>query len=78
LRAFVSNVSLSYILGVVQDALKDLKWVQAMKEEMEALQKNNNWKWVELPKGKKIVECKWVFRSSIKQMGPLKGIRQGW
>jgi hypothetical protein len=36
-----------------------------MKEEMSALQKNKIWELVQLPKGKKVVGCKWVF--TVKQ-----------
>ena len=36
-----------------------------MKEEMYALQKNKTWELVQLPKGKKVVGCKWVF--TVKQ-----------
>lgn len=33
----------------------------AMSEEMEYLYKNNTWELAELPKGKKAIDCKWVF-----------------
>ncbi|KAK8949005.1 hypothetical protein KSP39_PZI005721 [Platanthera zijinensis] len=36
-----------------------------MLEEMSALDKNNTWELVQLPKGKTVVGCKWVF--SVKQ-----------
>jgi hypothetical protein len=36
-----------------------------MLEEMAALQKNKTWKLVSLPKGKKTVNCKWVY--TVKQ-----------
>ena len=32
-----------------------------MNDEMEALQKTSTWNLVALPKGKKIVGCRWVF-----------------
>ena len=38
------------------------KWMVAMNEEMESLHKNGTWVLVKPPKGKKIVECKWVFK----------------
>ncbi|KAG8492966.1 hypothetical protein CXB51_010297 [Gossypium anomalum] len=38
------------------------KWMFAMQEEMESLHKNKTWDLVKLPKGKKIVRCKWVFK----------------
>jgi Reverse transcriptase (RNA-dependent DNA polymerase) len=33
-----------------------------MKEEFDALQKNITCEIVQLPKGKKVVECKWVYK----------------
>ncbi|KAG8500695.1 hypothetical protein CXB51_002843 [Gossypium anomalum] len=38
------------------------KWMFAMQEEMESLHKNRTWDLVKLPKGKKAVHCKWVFK----------------
>ena len=37
-----------------------------MKVEMDALEKNETWKLVELPKEKKLVGCKWVFTVKYK------------
>ena len=34
----------------------------AMKEEMDSLEKNETWNLVELPKDRKVVGCKWVFK----------------
>eukprot|EP00253_Pinus_taeda_P031778 PITA_31778 len=38
------------------------KWKAAMKDEMMALSKNGTWDLVELPKDRKTVGCKWVFK----------------
>jgi len=46
--------------------LDDPKWTQAIQEEMEALQKNNTWMLISLPKGKKTLGCKWVFSIKYK------------
>ena len=37
-------------------------WLAAMEEEMESLHKNKTWDLVTLPKGKKAIGCKWVYR----------------
>ncbi|PHT74695.1 putative ATP-dependent RNA helicase DHX37 [Capsicum annuum] len=38
------------------------RWMIAMQEEMESLNKNDTWDLVRLPKYKKIVRCKWLFK----------------
>ena len=44
-----------------------------MKEEFSSLQKNNTWELVELPPGRKLVQCKWVFKTKFAADGsPLK------
>ncbi|KAG8501427.1 hypothetical protein CXB51_003754 [Gossypium anomalum] len=54
------------------------KWMFAMQEEMESLYKNKTWDLVKLPKGKKTVRCKWVFKRK-KGLQELKNpdIKQG-
>lgn len=41
--------------------MRDPKWSKAIEEEMEALQKNNTWELIPLPRGKKTVGCWWIF-----------------
>jgi len=38
---------------------------------MEALQKNNTWKLIPQPEGKKIIGCKWVFSIKYKADGSI-------
>ena len=38
------------------------KWETAMKTEMTSLRENDVWDLVELPVGKKVVGCKWVYK----------------
>ena len=58
LKTFTQTLSSCHIPSSVKEALSDPKWAQAMQEELEALKKNNTWKLVPLPKGKKLVGCK--------------------
>ena len=37
-------------------------WVTAMNEEMESLEKNKTWELVKLPKDKRAIRCKWVYK----------------
>ncbi len=49
----------------VQEALKGedaKKWEIAMQEEYDSLVVNNTWSLVPLPKGRKPISCKWVFK----------------
>ena len=55
----------------VQEALKDKNWVQAMDEEMKALEKNRTWEIVERPGGKKPVGCRWIYTVKHKSDGTL-------
>jgi hypothetical protein len=38
------------------------KWKEVMKDEMNALVKNATWDLVELPRNRKTVGCKWVYK----------------
>ena len=38
------------------------QWTMAMVEELQSLEKNQTWKLVRLPKGKKKIGCKWIFK----------------
>ena len=56
-----------------QDESHDPIWKTSMKEEFSSLQKNNTWELVDLPPGRKLVKCKWVFKTKFATDGsPLK------
>jgi len=38
------------------------KWAIAMEQEMESLEKNQTWNFMNLPQGSKAISCRWVFR----------------
>ncbi|XP_075085075.1 uncharacterized protein LOC142168309 [Nicotiana tabacum] len=44
------------------EAVKDPKWVAAIKDEISALENNNTWSIVALPPGKMPIGCKWGFK----------------
>ncbi|CAJ2659174.1 unnamed protein product [Trifolium pratense] len=69
--SFVSQLSSISIPSNVQEALADPKWTDAMAEEMTALEKNNTWDLVTLPRGKKTVGCRWVFTIKHKADGTI-------
>ncbi|KAG8474542.1 hypothetical protein CXB51_031315 [Gossypium anomalum] len=76
-KKYVEANLIAYVLNVAEDidANRELsnyseaiscedseKWMFAMQEEMESLHKNRTWDFVKLPKGKKVVRYKWVFK----------------
>lgn len=70
--SFTTQLSLVEIPNNVQDALQVPEWKEAVLEEMRALEKNNTWKMVDLPKDKKTVGCKCVFTVKYKLDGSLE------
>ena len=44
-------------------------WKEAMNEEMQSLYKNDTWELTKLLKGKKAIDCKWVY---AKKQGSLQ------
>lgn len=49
------------------------KWIQVMQDEMESLQKSHTFELVELPKRKKTLRNKWVFK--LKKDGSEKVVK---
>lgn len=45
-----------------REAAKEPEWQRAMETEVEAIERNNTWKLVELPSGQKAVGLKWVYK----------------
>ena len=69
--SYICQLSSVSIPTQLQHALSDPKWVNAMKVEMEALEKNSTWDLVPLPNGKKAVGCRWVFTIKHKADGSI-------
>ncbi|GJX13713.1 ribonuclease H-like domain-containing protein, partial [Tanacetum coccineum] len=57
------------------EACKDQHWVEAMNKEMDALYRNDTWEITDLPKDRKSIGGKWVFKNNINLMVKLKGIK---
>ncbi|KAF5754617.1 putative RNA-directed DNA polymerase [Helianthus annuus] len=54
------------------EAVKDSRWIEAMNNEMEALLRNNTWEVVDLPKGRKPIGCKWVYKIKYRANGEIE------
>eukprot|EP00253_Pinus_taeda_P003233 PITA_03233 len=55
-----------------EDAIKDKKWIEAMDEEMNAIERNKTWDLVELPKRKEVIGVKWVYKTKCNAEGKIE------
>lgn len=82
-----SNTEVDLIHLALQTVLKDIepntfeeavasidrsKWMDAMKEELKSLVKNDTYDLVDLPKDMKAIECRWVFRIKRNKDGSIE------
>ncbi|KAA0054163.1 Cysteine-rich RLK (RECEPTOR-like protein kinase) 8 [Cucumis melo var. makuwa] len=70
-RAFTASLDSTTIPKNIYIALECPEWKNAVMEEIKALEKNNTWEICALPKGHKLVGCKWVFTLKYKADGTL-------
>ena len=70
-KAFLTQIQEIPIPKNPQEALNNIRWKEAMDEEMRALLQNETWEIVELPRDKKIVGCRWVYTLKCKPDGYL-------
>ncbi|KAJ0919075.1 putative RNA-directed DNA polymerase [Helianthus annuus] len=69
---FVSNLNKTVEPTCFNEAVKDPRWVEAMNKEMEALYKNGTWTLVNLPKDRKAIGCKWIYKIKYKSNGEIE------
>ncbi|GJZ42161.1 ribonuclease H-like domain-containing protein [Tanacetum coccineum] len=67
--SFVTNLNKTIEPKTYKEASIDSKWVEAMNLEMEALYRNGTWELTVLPKGRKVIGSKWVFKIKYKSTG---------
>ena len=53
----------------IDEAMQNNNQVKVMQEQLDQFQKNDVWKLIELPKGKKATGAKWVFRNKLDKYG---------
>ncbi|KAJ0875397.1 putative RNA-directed DNA polymerase [Helianthus annuus] len=68
----ISSLNKSVEPSSYTEAIKDPRWIEAMNKEMEALNRNNTWVVVDLPKGRKPIGCKWVYKIKYKANGEVE------
>jgi hypothetical protein len=50
-----------------EEAIKEEKWVDAMNEEIETIERNNTWDFVDLLTGKTSIGVKWVYKTKFNE-----------
>ena len=48
-----------------REACHDPRWQASMDEEFDLLHDNQTWELVPLPLGRKLVQCKWIYKTKI-------------
>lgn len=71
-QTFLSSTSTIVEPHTYNEAISNLLWVQAMKEEIQALENNHTWSIVSLPPGKTLIGCKWDYKIKYKASGAVE------
>ena len=50
-----------------EEAIKEEQWVEAMNEEIEAIERNKTWDLVDLPVDKSNIGVKWVYKTKLNE-----------
>jgi Reverse transcriptase (RNA-dependent DNA polymerase) len=71
-KALLTSISNQKEPSIFEEAINQPVWCKAMKEELGALERNETWEIVQLPKGKKVVGCKWVYKLKYNSDGTIE------
>ncbi|KAM0043325.1 putative RNA-directed DNA polymerase [Helianthus debilis subsp. tardiflorus] len=71
-KAFLAAITLNNEPKHYNQAVQDVKWREAMQREIKALEENNTWTLAELPKGKRAIDSKWVYKIKYKPNGEIE------
>ncbi|KAL0427329.1 UNVERIFIED_CONTAM: Retrovirus-related Pol polyprotein from transposon RE1 [Sesamum latifolium] len=59
---FLAAITAGYEPTSFSEAVRDSRWREAMKVEIDALERNGTWTIADLPLDKKAIGCKWVYK----------------
>lgn len=80
INAYQKNFMTSLIkvsnFNTIFEILSSGKWKTTMSMEMHTVEKNQTWEIMDLPKSKKLVGCKCVFRIKYKENGTIKRYKE--
>ncbi|KAL0413994.1 UNVERIFIED_CONTAM: Retrovirus-related Pol polyprotein from transposon RE2 [Sesamum radiatum] len=57
------------------EAQQEEEWRQAMKSEIQALERNGTWELVKAPTDKKPIGCRWIYKLKLKPDGSIEGYK---
>ncbi|GKB88950.1 zf-CCHC domain-containing protein [Tanacetum coccineum] len=69
---FTTTLNKSFEPSNYKDVIHDNNWVEAMNNEMEALNRNQTWEITDLPKGRRPIGCKWIYKIKYKSNGEIE------
>ena len=69
---FLSALNGAYEPRSFQEANLCDEWKKAMAEELQALHENQTWSVIKLPKGKKVVGSRWVYKTKLHSDGTIE------
>lgn len=70
--AYLTDISSQDEPKTFMQAVKHQHWREAMKREIEALEKNDTWSLTHLPSGKNTVDSKWIYKVKFKPNGEVE------
>ena len=68
---YFSNLAFLQKPQTSHEASSNPLWKQAMKEELDALHKIGTWDPIDLPPGKSVIDCKWVYKIKTRSDGTI-------
>ncbi|GKB75803.1 retrovirus-related pol polyprotein from transposon TNT 1-94, partial [Tanacetum coccineum] len=71
-RTFLEAIDADREPVTYSQAVKDKRWCDAMDNELQALERNGTWTIENLPKDKKALGCKWVYKIKRKSDGTVE------
>ncbi|KAL0406179.1 UNVERIFIED_CONTAM: Retrovirus-related Pol polyprotein from transposon RE2 [Sesamum latifolium] len=69
---FVASLSILQEPRTYLEAIEHVEWQEAMKAEIDTLERNSTWILTPLPKGKRPIGCKWVFKTKLRADGTVE------
>ncbi|KAH9290463.1 hypothetical protein KI387_034580, partial [Taxus chinensis] len=55
-----------------EEAIKNEVWEKAMDDEIDAIEKNQTWELMDLPKGKDVIGFNWVYKTKYNVDGKVQ------